>query len=339
MPPQTAALSTSIDLVQYLFNWDWAMQEHPDGVDRWMWWARDIRLDPVSLNGGSNAMRGEVIASDGQGGTWSVPFTVTADDMIEYAAPTRVREDYAPANEPEAVAAFGLNQPVKGDSRAAFTARATAARGVLQTRFTATTTTETVPPPAATTPEEEPTVATNDETVTDAVLIRRGLDLADDATDDEVQAARDALASDGGSPEPETPETPEAEVETPEGGPVMVDAAQLAELRAGAQAGIAAQAELAKRDGNAARDTYLSAKVADGTIHPSNRGAYELLWETAGADKAREQIDAMEPGLVPVLQRGEQAALSASTPSLPEDGSVPEGLSLLTPAERAPRKS
>jgi len=343
---QTAALSTSIDLVQYLFNWDWALLEHPDGVDRWRWWARDIRLDAAG-----NAMVGEVIAADGEGGTWRIPFTVPADDIVEYGQPERVREDYTPAGEPVAVSAFtatALNRPVKGESRNAFQARAHAAHNVLNTRFSAATQQARRPD------QEEPPVPE----ITDDVLIRRGLGLADDATDDDVTAARDQLApADVTAPNPAQPgpasppaaadqpatgavatAEPAARAEEPVGtGPVTIDAAQLAELRAGAQAGRDAQQELARRDQAGERDTYLSAKIADGTLHPSNRGTYALLWDTVGAEKAREQIDQMQPGLVPVLQRGDQAALAVATtsPSLAGDGSVPEGLSVLTPAERA----
>jgi hypothetical protein len=102
------ALSVSVDLVQTLFNWEWAFAEHPDGVDRWAWWARDIRLDPS-----------EVIASDGEGGTWRVPFSTDGESTITFSAPERVREDYVPASPPEAVSAFALHGAERPPGKAA----------------------------------------------------------------------------------------------------------------------------------------------------------------------------------------------------------------------------
>jgi hypothetical protein len=138
-PARPAALSVSVDLVQTLFNWEWAFAEHPDGVDRWSWWARDIRLDPA-----------EVIASDGEGGTWRVPFTTDGQSTITFQAPERVREDYVPSEPPEAVSAFALHgadrPPTKTGNRLMAAARAEGAISYLRRTLNAS------PTPAASRP-------------------------------------------------------------------------------------------------------------------------------------------------------------------------------------------
>lgn len=184
-----------------------------------------------------------------------------------------------------------------------------------------------------------------DDNVRQVLARQHGLD-PDTATEDDINAAVVAadnpeatVAATPPEPEPE-PAHDEPEPESTE--TVTLTAAQYSELQRGAEAGVAAQAALAQRtaaeteQGRAAeRDAYLQTKVADGTLHRDDLPIYQLAYDRDGA-KARERIDALSPGLVPALERQVPAEPGPSA-ALPDDGSVPEGLSVLTPAERAAR--
>jgi hypothetical protein len=304
-PARPVALSVSVDLVQTLFNWEWAFAEHPDGVDRWSWWARDIRLDPA-----------EVIASDGEGGTWRVPFITDGQSTITFQAPERVREDYVPSEPPEAVSAFALHgadrPPTKTGNRLMAAARAEGAISYLRRTLNAS------PTPAASRPP------TNQEgsTVTPEEL-RESLGLAADATDEQVRARLTELNANAETePEAETPEeleTPvaetEPEAETPAPEPIAASMRsalglpstatddqvrqRITELDAGARAGSEARAAQL----SAERDQLVDDAVRDGRIPPSTRDSWRAALEARPTEEAAA-LAALTPDRIPVSERG-----------------------------------
>jgi hypothetical protein len=78
MPPDPASASVSVDRVANAFI-AWA-EENPG---TYWWWPRDIRLDPD-----------EVIADDGEGGTYRVPFTTDGEIDVTFGEAVEVRETF-----------------------------------------------------------------------------------------------------------------------------------------------------------------------------------------------------------------------------------------------------
>lgn len=135
------------------------------------------------------------------------------------------------------------------------------------------------------TPERGSAVAFSDEQLTD---LRQRLELADDADGDAVLAAVDGLIEQVTAPLPasEPPALPD--------GVVAIDAAQLEELRADAQAGREARAEQLR----ARREQLVAAAINDGRIPPVRR---EHWLAQLDVDPGAEQVlAALTPGLVPV---------------------------------------
>lgn len=302
--PATASVDTS--LIRERFNFDWATSDPVDDIDTYWWWARSIRVDPD-----------EVIADDGEGNIWSVPFTTDGTDEITFGTPQRVAETYVPiqAGEGQAataavrrrrqrVAASALERPSKPD------------RSNTQAAAVSAPATERTPMDAA---------------VLQALARLHGLD-PDTATEDQVNAAvlaanttpdPEAEIPAGGTPEAETPD------EAPE--PVLVTATQATDLRElfglpstatdeqvvtaarELREGAAAGAQVARNAVAAELDRTVDDAVSDGRIAPSARDAWRAAIDpgqapdaaaTARATSERERLASMATNRVPVRERG-----------------------------------
>lgn len=153
---------------------------------------------------------------------------------------------------------------------------------------------DNAPGPQASATPPSPTARPGQEgasTTMDLSDIREALGLADDIGDEDVlSAVLDRLTA------PDEPE-PAPEASLPEG-VVTIDAAQLDQLRADASAGREARDEQRL----ARREQLVAAAVADGRIPPARKQHWLNQLE---ADAGAEQVlAALEPGLVPVDQRG-----------------------------------
>jgi hypothetical protein len=282
--PDHPAASVSVDRICQEFNFEWAMSEPIEGLDTYWWWARDVRVDPD-----------EVICSDGEGGTYRVPFTTDGDYQVTFGEPVEVRETYV---------------DVTGATAAASAAQARHGQRVLANDL-AKPDKPARDNPAATRPQQE--AAMSDGIDIAALRLRTGLsetELPDNATEEQINAA---LAKE---PEAvvEEDEVEEEAVEEDELAPVAssdrtvtVDRAQWERTQRDAEAGaVARRAQL-----SAALDQEADAAVLDGRITPASRGE----WRTA--------IDPGENPDAASLARaeGEKASLKGLTAGrVPVDG-------------------
>jgi hypothetical protein len=133
-----------------------------------------------------------------------------------------------------------------------------------------------------------------------------GLD-PDTATEADImaaaQAAAEARAAEPPEPEP-VPEPIAARSAVPEGA-VLIDADELARLRAGAQTAEQLAAERARAD----RDTVLRAAMGEGRFAPARREHWERQWEhdpdgTRHLLTASEADGGLAPNTIPVKARG-----------------------------------
>lgn len=263
------SLSVSTTVVRERFNFGWAMDpENEAEQNTYWWWARDVRVDPM-----------EIIADDDEGGLWSVPYSTDGEDEVTFGEPQRVRETFVPVAAAQ-VATFA--RPSK-PSRPPATAAASN--------------------PAATARPDE-----GESPMTDQVrefLVGRGID-PDTATDVQINAATILLGEQPPAEkadEPEAPETPEAGADDtattdtvvstddaqtdpakvpvaasrqiPEGA-VVIDADELARLRAGAEAGTRLAAEQRTKE----RDTLLAKARDEGRFPPSRLAHYTRLYDS-----------------------------------------------------------
>jgi hypothetical protein len=292
MPNAPAMASVSVDRIAQVFNYEWAMSEPVPGVDTYWWWVRDVRLDPD-----------EVIASDGEGGTWRVPFTTDGDFDVTFGDPVQVRETYVDVAAPAAaasaatarvnqrVAARGLPKPDKPDPN---------------------------PNPAAsaaTTQEDDPVTI-------DIPALRSRLQLSeeqlpDDATEEQINAVLTTAPETPEEPEAvETPEEPETPAEQPElaaaataDGTVVLDRATYDQLRRGAEDGVAARAEQLRQD----REATVASAVKDGRIPPARRDHW-VAQLAADPEGASATLAELAPGTIPVAARG--------TDTSPQQGAI-----------------
>jgi hypothetical protein len=300
--PAPAVASIDVATISHRFNWEWAMDpDNGASEDTYWWWARSIRVDP-----------NEVIADDGEGNLWSVPFITDGEDAVTFGEPIRVRETYVPVaaadgatatavvqRRRQRVAAAALDQPAKPDPT------------------TAT---------AATTPEEE---AQSDMTDEQRRALALSLGLSEDASETDIHEAAAARAQADPPDEPETPvEQPEAEVETTEvetpepvaaslrtvlGLPGTATEAQIrervAELDAGARAGAEARATQLRSE----RDQLVDAAVRDGRIAPSVRDAWRQALD-ARPDEEAAALAALPTDRIPVSERGSTPQTDQTNP-------------------------
>lgn len=229
----------------------------------WSIWIEEFFVDPA-----------EVIAVDDNDGTlWRHAFTVDDDGTVNWADPQQVKREYVAAA--ATVRAPTVAWASRTESRAGY-ARASE------------------PPPVtpAPTPNGDTTVSDLNQTV------RERLGLDPDASDDDVIAALEQQlpAEQPVAPAPEPTPEPVAD-----DGTVRVDAAQLAELRAAAQLGVAAHTRQQTED----RQRLVDAAVKDGRIPPARREHW--LAQLAADPGAATTLAKLAPGLVPVAEAGHGA--------------------------------
>lgn len=302
-PAPGAQLSVSYDTVRHRFNWAWAVDREGndfDGDTTW-WWARDVRFDP-----------NEVIADDEEGNLWSVTFTTDGEDAITFAEPARVRQTYVPV---AAARAASFSRPNK-----------TAERPALASKPSPKSAAPAAPIQAATARPEPEGVQPMDADVRE-FLAGRGID-PDSATAVQINAAKALMPAAppegdevGPGPEAEADETSEgqAEVETPETervpvaasrqlpeGAVIIDAEELARLRAGAETAARLATEQADRE----RNTVLAAARDEGRFPPARLSHYEKAWKadpegTRILLTADEKDGGLAKGTVPLAAKSE----------------------------------
>lgn len=292
MPAHSA--SVDVGTVRQRFNFEWAMSEPVDGVDTYWWWARSIRVDP-----------NEVVADDGEGNLWSVPWSTDGEDAVTFGEPIRVRETFVPVT-------------ASGDGAAA-TAVVQRRRQRVLPGGAALEKPEkpdrSNPAASAATTQEEPTMDV------DTTLLRRRLGLADDATEEQITEAL--------STEPEEPAAgvPEEEVEqrvetavaaarqeerqkasASADGTVVFDKQAAEQLQADAKAGREARDEQISSD----RDRAVAAAVEDGRIPPARREHWRKALD-ADPEGAAATLNGLDKGLIPVTQRGSAASADDSS--------------------------
>lgn len=143
----------------------------------------------------------------------------------------------------------------------------------------------------------------------DPALIREALDLADDASDEEVKTALveaglappviTPIAASGASGESQQAVDQRIAAAAARGGVITIDAATVQQF----QEGMVRASALARRLDEMDRDTVINAAVQEGKFPPSRREHYARMW---AADPAgtRELIGTLSAGLVPVTASG-----------------------------------
>jgi hypothetical protein len=284
-PTPPALASVSVDRIATAFI-AWAEQE----PGRYWWWPRDIRLDPD-----------EVIADDGEGNTYRVPFTTDGELDVTFGDAVEVRETFVDVAAPAAAAA--------------------AASARVQQRVLA----RGLPKPQKTNPNPAASAATTqeDDPVTiDIPALRSRLQLSeeqlpDDATEEQINAVLTTAPETPEEPEAvETPEEPETPAEQPElaaaataDGTVVLDRATYDQLRRGAEDGVAARAEQLRQD----REATVASAVKDGRIPPARRDHW-VAQLAADPEGASATLAELAPGTIPVAARG--------TDTSPQQGAI-----------------
>lgn len=270
-PPAQA--SVDVGVVRDRFNFDWTMSDPIDGTDTFWWWARSIRIDPA-----------EIIADDGEGNLWSVPFSTDGANEVTFGEPVSVRETFVPVAVSEGAAA---------------TAMVTRSRQrVLATQLAR---------PDKPARPGTATAAADDQEVTamDAAELRSTLGLPEDATDDQVRERLAQLppVTTGGDPDVEEEDDTggdAAAAEVPDG-MVLIGADRLAEL----EAAVGQVGDLVAARATEERDRFLGQMATEGRLSRAERPHFERMYAsdqeaTVGYLRARVPV-------VPVSERGHAA--------------------------------
>lgn len=272
------------------FNVDWACDPE-NGVDQdtWWWYAISVRVDP-----------NEVIADDGEGHLWSVPFSTDGESSVTFGAPVEVRETFVPVNVGEGAAATAavtrrrqqalqaeFKRPDKGDAG------------------------DRTPPSQYRTSAASERPDEQEDQVTDVNLeqLRTRLGLPEDATAEQIN---EALSAD--PPETVTPEALEAAVASAreeERQKASASTADKVTLDRGAyekiQADAAAGREARETQLKSERDAAVAAAVEDGRIPPARREHWRQLMD-ADPEGTASTLDSLEKGLIPLKERGSASA-------------------------------
>jgi hypothetical protein len=317
--PDPVRASVDADAIRHWFNWEWCFDPDngAEGDTSW-WWARSVRVDPD-----------EVIADDGEGHLFSIPFTTDGTSEISATGgPQRVAETFVPVAAAEGAMATEVVRRRRQRVAATFTERPDKSNRPDPSN------------PAATADENEEASMTDEQ----RRALALSLGLAEDADETAIHEAAATRATAGPEvpdepDEPATPavETPEAELEPVAaaatirqtlGLPATASeedvARRVQEINAGAQAGTAARrAQL-----TAEMDSTVDQAVRDGRIAPSARDAWRTAIDpgenpdaaaTARADQERAALAAMATNRVPVRERG-------AAPAAAENGSLSRAL-------------
>lgn len=281
--------SVDVGTVRQRFNFDWAMSEPVDGLDTYWWWARSIRVDP-----------NEVIADDGEGNIWSVPFSTDGADNVTFDAPVRVRETYVPVTAGEGATATAVVQ--RRRQRALATAL---------DRPDKPTNSSHPSHPAASEPHDHEEDQVPD---IDLAALRSRLGLPEDADEEQIN---EALAAE----QPETFTTEQvaeqvaAAAETARteerdraaasaDDTVRFDRQTAEQLQADARAG----REAREQQIGSQRDGLVAAAVEDGRIAPARREHWRRALD-ADPEGATATLASLERGLIPVTERGSAASV------------------------------
>lgn len=270
-----------VDKVLRVFWSEWAQDE------QYWHWPRSVWTDP-----------NEIIVDDDDGGLYKLPFSSNDAQEITFGDPVPVLEVYVDITNGEEVAATAATDR-KGRPERVYASR------------------KDLPPDRQVKAEKRP----DDEEVKMGLdkEIRERLGLAEDASDEEVLAAMPEASSTeetetSSEENEETPASEEApaseETQEPVAatGTVQVDAEELQRLREGSEAGLEAKATAEAT----ARKQILDSAIQAGKFSPARREHWETLLK-ADPEGTKATIDNLEPGLVPVTERGE-----APSPELAE---------------------
>lgn len=316
----SASSRASVDtsLIRERFNMEWCTSAPVDDLDTYWWWARSIRVDP-----------NEIIADDGEGAIWSIPFTTDGTDAVTFGTPVRVAETYVPINAGEGAAATEAVRRRRQRVMAADLERPT----------------KPDPSTAAESANGEERPMTDEQ----RRALAASLGLAEDATESQIHEAAAQRAVEP----PETPDTPvtpvtpapEAETETVEtpavpepvaaseavrlrdmfGLPAAASDADVAraasELRAGAQAGREARraqqaSELDRTVDDAVREGRIAPSARDSWRQAIDAGENPDAASTARATAERDRLTGLATNRVPVAERASVPDTQGNSESL-----------------------
>lgn len=154
--------------------------------------------------------------------------------------------------------------------------------------------------PAGGKPEEgSKIVAFSDDSI---AALRQKLGLADNADESTILAAVDEALEERAEPQNRAPQLPE--------GVVTIDAAQLDELRASAEAGRQARAQQEQES----RERLVQNAISEGKIAPARREAWLNRLKADPAEA--ETLNSLESGLIPVKEIGNGQADADQTESV-----------------------
>lgn len=278
--------SVDVATVVHRFNWEWAMEQtdYPD-LDTYWWWARSVRVDPS-----------EVIADDGEGNLWSIPFETDGADQVTFGQPVRVRETFVPVAEGDGAAASA----VVGRRRQRVLA-AQLDRPDKQQRPTSAA-------QAADNPEEEASSMTDEQ----RRALALSLGLPEDSDEDAIHAAATQRAEANTDPEGGGEGGQPAGEANPEGeeGDDPIDAQRDQELAAATARIAELEADRTARveaENRSRRDGLASGWVREGRIAPSERDHYRSLLDV-DEQRTVALASTLSPGRIPVVERGSAAS-------------------------------
>jgi hypothetical protein len=284
----SVSLEADVDKVLDVFYTDFCVD------DQYWWWARAVRVDP-----------NVIIADDDEGSLWSVPIQTDADQDVTFGTPSRVLQTFTPAPEAKAVlAAAAMETRAKGRTVKAFAARE-----------------QTVPSERKDRPQGGGGTSANNSHMDFSELsaeqrtaLCSRLDLAEDATDEQITTALTETPEPGTETEEKTEEettetsteetteetkteeetsTETSETTTP------VDSTVLSQLQDDAAAGRAARDQQVA----AHRESVLSTALKDGKITPASKSAWASKLKAA-PEATEAELAALPTGLVPVDEQG-----------------------------------
>jgi hypothetical protein len=291
VPNGAVSLEADVDAVIDAFYADFCVD------DRYWWWARAVRVDP-----------NVIIADDDEGSLWRVPIQSDTDQNVTFGEPERVLQTFTPAPEAAAaLAAVAQTGPSEGRTLKAFIARE-----------------QTVPSDRKEHPKGGGGTSANNSgmdfsELSDAqrTALCSRLDLAEDATDEQITTALTETPEDPPADPPEDPPAdpdedpvnppadPPAEppadppTDPPEETTTPVDSTVLTQLQADAAAGRAARNQQVASH----RESVLSAALKDGKITPASKAAWASKLKAA-PEATEAELSALPTGLVPVDEQG-----------------------------------
>lgn len=281
--------------------------------ERYWWWARAVRVDP-----------NVIIADDDEGSLWRVPIQTDGDQNITFGEPERVLQTFQPAPEAKAaLAAAAQAGPREGRTLKAFAARE-----------------QTVPEDRKEHPKGGGSGSGNTSGMDFSELSDKqrtrlcaSLELAEDATDEQIGAALEADPEDAGNggeegsgngegsegnegegTAEEGENKPPAESDSPT---VPVDKTALAELQANAELGRQAREQQVAQH----REAVLSAALKKGKITPASKGAWETKLKAA-PEATEAELAALPEGMVPVEEIGHGGGGDSATGTVLAEGDM-----------------